>query len=915
MSVLTRLLRWYGLPFLLLALVVPVYLDTLASGVMPEDAGEFQTRFYTLEPTHPTGYPLLIILGKLWVTLWPLGSVADRGNLLAALFSIGAVLTGYTVVVLLTKRPLAGFFASLALAFTPSLWFYSTKAGSYPFHIFLVGLSWWTVLRWQQGKGRLSTVACVVGMGLAHHRMFLMVLPALGLFILLQDPAILRRGRQFVALALLAALPFLSYLLLPLRGIWPLPRFLSHALLINSPMGGLVFPVRGMDAWWQRWREVVWPNLVDGLGPAGLLLGLLGFALLALWPRWPGLSRRPGSTSSPCKRLLVSAACLLLVLAHVVFFLAYVIVPDDRRYYAPVDFVLSVGSGLAAAWLLGHAQRLRRPVLAWAWRGGLVLALLALPAWEAHQHRPVVDQEHGRFVTALTREGLAAVETGAAIIGSAGYVTTYWYYQRVEGWRPDVTVYMDGATIGREQAVALIEDDHAVYFRDPLYGLDRSDSDYTWLSFGRGGLDRALAHPLTPVWTVEANHSFRPDLRLVGAAASAAPLRPDDFVALWLRWESEAPVPETIGLSVWLEDEAGRRWWQWDKPWRQAVGAITASGVASTTHPLVASTTHYLVVPAGMPPGRYRWNVLIYDDQGNPGEPWEAEATVERPTLSLSPGRFPLSHPLPEPWVVGPIAMLGHRRPEEPVMAGSSLSLSFLWRALDTPSADWQMQLRIEGAGHQEETPLSPLVRGYSTCQWQADDLFLGYVPLRVPANWPGGRYQLTLEVHGPQGMTAYPLRPLHIAERPVLRRVPDAIQRREDRLGEAIRLLGYDVQPQAVRPGETVVVTLYWQAVGAPGENYKVFNHLVGAGGFLAGQQDGLPGGGTVLSSEWVRGEVVVDRYEIGVQEGSPPGEYVLYTGMYQPDDGLRLDAWDGANNRWLNDMIALDTVSVTTR
>jgi hypothetical protein len=903
MSVLTRLLRWYGLPFLLLALVVPMYLDTLAPGVMPEDAGEFQTCFYTLEPTHPTGYPLLVILGKIWVTLWPLGSVADRGNLLAALFSIGAVLTGYSAVVLLTRQPLAGFFAALALAFTPSLWFYSTKAGSYPFHIFLVGLAWWTLLRWQQGKGRLYPVACVVGMGLAHHRMFLMVLPALGLFVLLQDPTILRRWRQLAALALVAASPFLSYLLLPLRGIWPLSRFLSHALLINNPMGGLIFPVRGMDAWWQRWQEVVWPNLAEGLGPAGVFLGLVGFALLALWPRWPGLSRR--------ERLLVSAACLLLMLTHVVFFLAYVIVPDDRRYYPPVDFALSVGSGLAAAWLLGQAQRLNRPILAWAWRGGLAMALLALPAWEAHQHRPIQDQEHGRFVTALTREGLAAVETEAAIIGSAGYVTSYWYYQRVEGWRPDVTVYMDGATIGREQAVALIEDDHAVYFRDPLYGLDRSDSDYAWLPFGQGGLDRALAHPPTPAWTMEANHSFGPDLRLVGAATSAVPLRPDDFVALWLRWESAAPVPETTGLSVWLEDEAGRRWWQWDNPWRKAVGAITAKGVASTTH--------YLVMPAGMPPGRYRWNVLIYDAEGSQGSPWQAEAIIERPTQPLSPERFPLSHPLPEPWVVGPIAMLGHRRPQEPVMAGGSLSLSFLWQALDTPAADWQMQLRIEGAGHQEETPLSPLVQGYATRQWQAGDLFLGYVPLRVPANWPGGRYQLTLEVHGPQGMTAYTLKPLHVAERPVLRRVPHAhapgvMQRRADRLGEAIHLLGYDVEPQAVGPGETVNLTLYWQAVATPGENYKVFNHLVGEDGFLAGQQDGLPGGGAVLSSEWVRGEVVVDRYEIRVQEGSPPGEYVLYTGMYRPDDGLRLDAWDGANNRWLNDMIALDTVHVTT-
>ena len=59
---------------LLLAVVVLAYLGTLAQGVMPEDAGEFQTRYYTLEPAHPTGYPLLILLGKLWVTLWPLGT-------------------------------------------------------------------------------------------------------------------------------------------------------------------------------------------------------------------------------------------------------------------------------------------------------------------------------------------------------------------------------------------------------------------------------------------------------------------------------------------------------------------------------------------------------------------------------------------------------------------------------------------------------------------------------------------------------------------------------------------------------------------------------------------------------------------------------------------------------------------------
>ena len=899
MNVLIRLLRRYGPPFLLLMLVVLVYLSTLAPGVMPEDAGEFQTQFYTLEPTHPTGYPLLVILGKVWVTLWPLGSVADRGNLLAMLFSVATVLTTYSVVALLTQQPLAAFFAGLTLAFNPSLWFYSAKAGPYPFHVFLVSLSWLTLLRWQQGKGTLYAAAWVIGMGVAHHRMFLMSLPAFGLFILLQDPTLLRRGRQLVLLVLLATLPALSYLLLPLRGVWPLSRFLSHALLINSPMGGLAFRVSGLDAWLRRLGGVVWPNLVEGVGLAGLLLSLLGFSFFALWARRPRLSRR--------HRLLVSAALLALVLAHLAFSLNYVVVPDDRRYYVPVDFALSVGLGLAAAWMLALARHLRRPVLAYSWRGGLVLALLLLPAWGFQRHRPVGDQEHGRFVVALTREGLETVETNASIITSPGFTTAYWYYQRVEGWRPDVTVYMDGITIGRERAVALIEGGAPVYFREPLYGLDRPGSGFAWLSFGEGGLDRAMLSPPAPVWAVQTDHPLGPGVRLVGAAVSAAPLRPDTFVALWLHWDVETPVPGDIGLSIWLDDASGSRWWQQDIAWSEAANPIVSSDLVSTTH--------YLVVPAGMPPGSAHWNAQVHDDQQAWGEPWQVEVSVERPMEPLSPDRFPLSHPLPRPWAAGSIALVGYSRPEGALEAGSSLPLSLLWQALEAPAADWQMRLRIGDADDQVETPLSSLVPGYPTRLWQAGDLFLGHAALRIPPGWPSGRYRLTLELHRPEGVTESSLGSLRVTARPVLRRQPRMTHAREDRLEETIRLLGYDLEPQTVTPGERLRLTLYWQAVDTPDGNYKVFNHLIGADGSLAGQQDGLPGGSVVLSGEWLPGEIVVDRYEIHVREETPPGEYVLYTGMYRSDDGWRVPAVDGTGQRWPNDVIALDTVTVAAR
>jgi hypothetical protein len=387
-------------------------------------------------------------------------------------------------------------------------------------------------------------------------------------------------------------------------------------------------------------------------------------------------------------------------------------------------------------------------------------------------------------------------------------------------------------------------------------------------------------------------------------------LSADAFVALWLRWQADTLPPDTTNLSIWLDGVGEHRWWQQDVSWSDAVSSIDSGGIVSTTN--------YLVVPAGMPPGLSRWNIQVSDEGGRVGEPAQIEVSVERPAQPLPPGRFPLSHPLPTPWMEGPFALLGYSATEGALEAGGFLSLSLLWRAREVPAADWQMRLRMWGAGNagaQVETSLSSLVPGWPTSQWLPGDLFLGHTAVRIPAAWPGGRYQLTLELHGPGGVVECSLESVHVAARPVRRRPPRMANAREDRLGETVRLLGYDLEPRTVAPGETLQLTLYWQAVDTPGDNYKVFNHLVGADGVLVGQQDGLPGGSAVVTGEWLPGEVVVDPYEIQIQEGAAPGEVVLYTGMYRSEDGTRLPAVDGAGQRWLNDMIALDTISVAAR
>ena len=77
-----------------------VYLRTLAPTVMWYDMGELPTAAYVLGIAHNTGYPLYLLLGKLF-TLIPVGDVAYRVNLMSACSAALTVFVLYLVVMIL----------------------------------------------------------------------------------------------------------------------------------------------------------------------------------------------------------------------------------------------------------------------------------------------------------------------------------------------------------------------------------------------------------------------------------------------------------------------------------------------------------------------------------------------------------------------------------------------------------------------------------------------------------------------------------------------------------------------------------------------------------------------------------------------------------------------------------------------
>ncbi len=96
-------------------------------------------------------------------------------------------------------------------------------------------------------------------------------------------------------------------------------------------------------------------------------------------------------------------------------------------------------------------------------------------------------------------------------------------------------------------------------------------------------------------------------------------------------------------------------------------------------------------------------------------------------------------------------------------------------------------------------------------------------------------------------------------------------------------RLTGFSFTPAVARPGDTLLVTLQWQASAPMPLNYTVYTQLRDAAGQVAAQLDSQPASGTRPTSGWQPGETILDRKAILLPPDLPPGSYTLQVGLYE--------------------------------
>lgn len=408
-----------------------VYLRTLAPTVMWYDMGEFATGAYVLGIAHNTGYPLYMLLGKLF-TLLPVGDIAYRTNLMSAFFGALTVVMVYLTVFKLAGRRGPALVSALTIAFSSTLWSNATWAESYDLNAFLTILLVYLMLAWTR-SGREATLRSAIltlGLSLGNHRLILVMVPAM-LYMIWE------RGRRrtterplrcWLVLTGFFLLGFAVNLYLPLRAAqkpvlnWGDPSDLSRFLTMITTGYGRAFvnpfESTGRLGFWAA-LLILFPSHEFTI--AGLVVAVLGgFQLM--------------------RRERTIFVATILVIAATAALIAVYGIHNIFNYFQPIYLMLAVWLGAGAEQIIRRAEsglaqvRAGVDLLTPGWRSMLAtVILLGVPAVLLVRNFPQLDRSQRREAADFADYVLSHFGPGTEILADFWSWTPVEYATAVEG--------------------------------------------------------------------------------------------------------------------------------------------------------------------------------------------------------------------------------------------------------------------------------------------------------------------------------------------------------------------------------------------------------------------------------------------------------------------------------------------------
>ncbi len=885
--------RWMP-PTVLGLAVFGLYLRTLLPSVGQADTFEFQVVVPLLRVAHPTGYPLYVLLGKLF-TLLPLGpalsgaegNVAWRVNLASAVFATAAVLVLYALLLRLTAQWLPAFLAALAFAFSSTFWSQAIIAEVYTLHNLLVVIILWFLLDIPPHTltlphshppplppaRRYQLVFFLVGLSLTNHLTTALLLPAVALALLWDRPRL--RPKDWLVAGGLLLLGLSLYLFIPLR--WPAlnrGEWMTVHEFISYVTGGQFHGALRLNGWRDpvRWG-IVGRLLREPFGWIGLGLAAVGVVGLA----------------SCLRRALALTGVTFL--AFVLYGLDYY-VPDISVFLLPAHLILAIwiGAGLSflidllstlakVKWRPSGQKRLRSPGIAplpgsfatfarvakclSLFIGSLFIVHCLSRIW---LNFPLVDQSHnqggyawGQYVLSLP------LAPGSAVLADAEKFAPLYYLQQIERVRPDLDLLLLGSEeLYQAELAARLAMGPTVYLARYLPNLE--------------GLYLRSLGPLVevgnPVFAEnlvsdEVGVSFGEEIRLLDAKVSVDPLG-RALYHLTLYWRAETRVSGDFVVRLRLVGAEGQVCWESDGAW--PVGGLYPTNAWPVG--VVVSDYHEVSLPPWLSRGAYRLEVGLFPPFGDTGLEVDDGTTawLLLSTLEVAPPS-------------GPLPSLPYERRYG--FAGGAWLTGYDLAGEAPVGVPFVIDLSWHGVGTREEVCLAWVDTHGQEVAVVASPLAAGARRSRhvIAAPQNPGDYTLRVGLVGEAARCGWLALPTGRCPLATVQVVP--AQEGLANFADLVFLLDADVssrfQGQAsARPGETVSVVLRWRALRVMDEDYTVFVHLVGPDGRLHGQVDMWPVQGSHPTSRWIPGEELSDPYEVRLDPDAPPGHYRIEVGWY---------------------------------
>ena len=233
--------------------------------------------------------------------------------------------------------------------------------------------------------------------------------------------------------------------------------------------------------------------------------------------------------------------------------------------------------------------------------------------------------------------------------------------------------------------------------------------------------------------------------------------------------------------------------------------------------------------------------------------------------------------------------------------AGRTITANVCWRVIAPTETEYTVLVHIIGPNDSLITNRRtyPGLGRYPSTTWQPGDVFCD--PIRIPS-W--GSFTTTMvfkvEVILFDEETQTRLNIFDTFGAPVALVVTDQVKlfppELPDKLklpkdGEAIQLLGYELENPIWHQGQTYSFSLTWGVARLVEQDYQMFVHLRDPlTNEVVAQADGAPLNGWHPTSWWEVGETIVDERTFALSPDTLPGQYNLVTGFYDLNTGQRV-------------------------